>query len=99
MEKKLNIFYMKDDCAEWNDDVSFYLETNASKEVVEELVWVAEKINNGTLEEIQEVYGNKYNEDWDDYSMLGTSIYEMIFDLLEDRGYIANRKIFEIIEW
>lgn len=95
----LNVFYMQDNCAEWNDDVSFYLETNAPKEVVEELVCVAELLNNGTLEEIQEEYDNKYNEDWDTYGDLGISVYEIIFDLLEDRGYIANRKVFETIEW
>ena len=99
MEKKLNVFYMKDDYAEWNDDASFYLETDATREIVEELVWVAEKLNNGTLEEIQEVYDNKYNEDWDNYGDLGISVYEIIFDLLEDRGYIADKKVFETIKW
>lgn len=99
MEKQLNVFYMKDKYAEWNDDASFYLETDASKEVVEELVWVAEKFNNGTLEEIQEKYGNKYNEDWDNYMPLGVSVYEYLFSLLEDRNYIAHEKAFEVIEW
>lgn len=99
MEKKMNVFYMKDDCAQWNDDASFYLETDAPKEVVEELVWVAEKLNNGTLEEIQEEFENKYNEDWDNYGDSGISVYEIIFSLLEDKGYIANHKVFETIEW
>lgn len=97
--KKMNIFFMKDNCAEWNDDVSFYLETDAPKDVVEELVWVAEKLNNGSLEEIQEEYGNKYDEDWNIYGDLGISIYEIIFALLEDKGYVANKKEFETIEW
>ncbi len=99
MEKQLNVFYMKDKCAEWNCDASFYLETNASKEVVEELVWVAEKFNNGTLEEIQEKYGNKYNKDWNNYMPLGISVYEYLIDLLHDRNYIAYEKGLEIIEW
>lgn len=99
MEKQLNVFYMKDNCAEWNCDASFYLETDASKEVVAELVWVAEKFNNGTLEEIQEKYGNKYNEDWDNYMPLGISVYEYLIDLLEDRNYIAHEKSFEVIGW
>lgn len=95
----LNVFYMKDSSAEWNDDASFYLETDAPMEVVEEFVCVAEMFNNGTLEEIQEEFDNKYNEDWDTYGGLGLSIYEIIFGMLEDKGYIANEKDFETIEW
>lgn len=94
----INIFYMQDNCAEWNDDASFYLETDASKEVVEELVWVAEQINNGTLEEVQEEYGNKYDEDYEKYD-LGISVYEILFGLLDDRGYVARERTFEVIEW
>ena len=99
MEKQLNVFYMKDNCAEWNCDASFYLETDASKEIVEELVWVAEKFNNGTLEEIQEKYDNKYNEDWDEYEPLGLSVQEYLMDLLHDRNYVAYEKDLETIEW
>ena len=96
---KLNVFYMKDKFAERNDDCSFYLETDAPKEVVEELVWVSEKFNNGCLEDIQERYGNKYNEDWENYTPLGISVYEYLFDLLRDRNYVAYEKYFETIEW
>ncbi|MDV3426393.1 MAG: hypothetical protein LIR50_04265 [Bacillota bacterium] len=99
MENKLNIFYMKDNYAELNCDSSFYLETNASKKVVKELVWVSEQFNNGTLEEIQEKYGNKYNEDWDKYYPLGVSICEYLMSLFKDKGYTAHEKNFETIEW
>lgn len=84
----------------FREDLTFYLETNAGKEIVAEVVTVANLCNREDLDELHERFGNTYDDIFDDHS--GGSVSDLIVVILEDLHYEAKKvsiKYDDTINW
>lgn len=84
----------------YNEDLSFYLETNASSEMVKEIVDVANWCNREDLDELHERYGNTYDDIFDQYS--GECVSILIVEILKELNYEAKKisiQYDDVIEW
>ena len=95
MEKQLNIFDMQDvNAEEFDDNLSFLLKTDCPKEELEEISKNADLIwHDYEKEDLDEEYRQFVP------NLYGLSKYDIMKEIVKQKGYIWEEVSFPTVEW